>query len=154
MTDDDFSFMRELDSDPQVTKFLGDGKTKTEEESRARMNRIFASYEMFDIGLYIVEDSVTKEKLGRAGFIPWTIEGEFYWEIGYSFKPSAWGKGYATEAHAYFINWGLENLNTDYLVSFIHPENLDSIHVASKNGMNFFKEIQIGEITASVYRTL
>ncbi len=153
-TEDDFSLQRELDSDPDVMKYVGLGKVRSEDESRKIMNRIFADYEVFDIGLYIVEDSLTKEKLGRAGLIPWSIEGEFYWEVGYTFKKSAWGKGHATEAATYLMNWGLENLNTDYLICLIHPENLDSIHVASKIGMNFWKEITFDGMERSVYRTL
>lgn len=154
LTDDDFSFMRELDTDPEVVKYLGHGKIRSEEETQGMFNRIYSSYEMFEVGAFIVEDAVTHEKLGRAGFIPWTLEGEFYWEIGYTFKPSAWGKGYATEVAQFLLNWGLENLNTEYLVCFIHPENINSLHVASKIGMNHWKEMMIGETSVFVYRSL
>lgn len=153
-TEDDFDFMRELDTNPEVVKYLGHGNVRTEEETRKNLYKIFADYEVFEMGLYLVEDSITKEKIGRAGLIPWTIDGEFFWEVGYSFKPSAWGKGFATEAANFLISWGQENLNTDFLISLIHPDNLDSIHVASKAGMNYWKEIELEDLSLSVYRTL
>lgn len=152
--EDDFAFMRELDSDPEVVKYLGHGKIRTEEETTRNLSKIFADYEVFGIGLYIVEDSMTGEKIGRAGLIPWNIEDELYWEVGYTFKQSAWGKGYATEAATFLVAWGQENLFEDFLVSLIHPENLDSINVASKIGMNYWKEITIKDRPVSVYRTL
>ncbi|MBA2403508.1 MAG: GNAT family N-acetyltransferase [Bdellovibrionales bacterium] len=153
-TEDDFSFMRELDTDPSVVKYLGHGQVRSEEETKKNLNKLFADYEVFDIGLYLVEDKVSGEKLGRAGLIPWNVEGELYWEVGYTFKPSAWGKGYATEAATYLALWGQENLNTDYLVSFIHPENLNSIHVASKVGLNYWKNMTVNGHDICVYRTL
>jgi RimJ/RimL family protein N-acetyltransferase len=152
--EDDFAFMRELDSNPEVVKYLGHGKVRTEEETTRNMNKIFADYEVFGIGLYVVEDLITGEKLGRSGLIPWNIEDELYWEVGYTFKPSAWGKGYATEAATYLASWGQESLSEDFLVSLIHPQNLDSINVACKIGMNYWKEITIKDNPVSVYRTL
>jgi RimJ/RimL family protein N-acetyltransferase len=152
--EDDYLFMRELDTDPLVIKYLGHGKVRSEEETLKNLHKIFADYEVFDISLYVVEDSTTGEKLGRAGLIPWNIEGEHYWEVGYTFKPSAWGKGFATEAAMFLTAWGEENLETEYLVSLINPQNLNSIHVASKVGMNYWKDILITDITTSVYRTL
>lgn len=154
MREDDFAFMRELDSDPLVTKYLGHGNVRTEEETTKNLNKIFADYEVFEIGLYLVEDALTGEKLGRAGLIPWNIEDEHYWEVGYTFKPSAWEKGYATEAATFLAQWGQENLVEDFLVSFIHPENLNSINVVSKIGMTYWKDIEIKGVTVSVYRTL
>ena len=153
-TEEDFSFLRELDRNPEVVKYLGHGKIRTEEETRKNLQKAFADYEVFELGLYLVEDSLTKEKLGRAGLIPWTINGEFFREVGYTFKPSAWGKGYATEAATFLKDWGIENLPEDYLVSLIHPENLNSIHVASKIGMNHWKDIEFNGVPISVYRTL
>lgn len=154
LVDDDFAFLRELDTDPEVMKYVNQGKLKSEAETLQNMQRNYARYEMFGIGLYIVENSLTKEKLGRAGIFAKQEENELIWEIGFSFKKSAWGKGYATEAAEFLRDWGLENLNTDYLVCFIQEDNLDSIHVASKIGMNHWKDIDIDGIPHVIYRTL
>lgn len=154
LTDEDFSFQRELDSDPEVIKYVGDGQIRPEERTLRTIQRAYASYEMFGIGLYIVEDARTREKLGRAGLFAKQVENDLIWEIGYGFKQSAWGKGYATEAATALRDWGLENLDTEFLVCFIREDHLDSIHVASKIGMNFWKEEVVDGINHVIYRTL
>lgn len=154
LVDEDFAFLRELDSDPEVIKYVGDGNIRSEEVTLRTLQRNYARYEMFGIGLYLVENAITKEKLGRAGLFAKQVDNELIWEIGYGFKQSAWGKGYATEAAECLRDWGLENLDTEFLVCYIREDNLDSIHVASKLGMNPWKEEEIDGFNHVIYRTL
>ena len=149
MTTDDFYLMRLLDTDAQVVKYLGHGKVRTEEETKHNLNKILNDYEKYGLGVYIAEDRNTKEFLGRTGLIPWNLEGQFYWEVGYSFKPSAWGRGYATEAAKFLVDYGFKKLKTSHLVSLINPENKGSIHVAKKAGMTYWKDILLESIYAS-----
>lgn len=149
--EDDFSFLRELDTDPEVVRYLGQGKVRSEEESRKNFSRLFDDYEKYGLGLYVVEDRQSGEKLGRSGLIPWTIDGQLYWEIGYTFKPSAWGKGYASECSQFLAKWAQEHTYLSFVVSFIHPENKNSIHVAEKYGARFWKEISLNGTKALVY---
>lgn len=135
--------MRILDTDPDVVRYLGHGKVRTEEETKRNLNKILNDYEKHGLSVYIAEDKNTKEFLGRTGLIPWTLENQFHWEVGYSFKPTAWGKGYATEAAQFLVDDGFKNLKTDHLISLIHPENKGSINVAKKAGMSFWKNISI-----------
>lgn len=154
LTDDDFSFMRELDSNPEVVKYIKHGNPRTEEETTHYMQKMYANYEVFEIGMMIVEDSITHEKLGRAGLFPKNSDEGLIWEIGFAFKPTAWGKGYATEVATYLMNWGIENLETDFIVMVIQSANLDSIHVANKVGFNHWRDEFIDDIEYSIYRTL
>ena len=154
LTEADFSFMRELDTDPEVVKYMKHGKPRSEEETTKHMHKIFANYETFEMGMMIVEDSVTGEKLGRAGLSPKSTDEGLIWEIGFAFKPAAWGKGFATEVSTYLMNWGLENLATDFIVMVIQQANLNSIHVASKIGMNHWKDDVIDGFDYSIYRNL
>lgn len=154
LRDDDLSFMRELDTNPDVMKYIKHGALRTEEETKQYMQKIFANYEMFEMGMMIVEDSQTGEKLGRAGLFPKNSEFGLIWEIGFAFKPSAWGKGYATEVASDLMNWGLENLNTEFIVMVMQESNLDSIHVASKVGLNHWRDELIDGIPYTIYRTL
>lgn len=166
LTKDDFYLMRLLDEDPKVVQYLGHGHTRTEEETRGNIHKILNDYEKYGLSIYIAEDKKTKEFLGRTGLIPYTIDEHFYWEVGYSFRPSAWGKGYATEAAKFLVDYGFKNLHVPFLISLIHPENKKSIHVAEKAGMTFWKKMSIHslypslaklyphlkEINAAVYR--
>lgn len=142
LTEDDFAFMRELD--PHTS----------EAETLKTMQRIFANYEVFEMGMMIVEDSLSHELLGKAGLIPRNSDDGLVWEIVFAFKASAQGKGFATEVATYLMNWGIENLETDYLVMFIPSDNLDAVHVANKVGLNHWRDESIDNIDYSIYRTL
>lgn len=152
MEEGDFLSMRELDSNPEVVRYLGHGRIRKEEETRSNLLKILNDYEQYGLGLYIVEDLTAGDFLGRAGLIPWMIGNELVWEVGYSFKPSAWGKGYATEVAKFLATFGVEQLKQEFLVSLIHPENAPSIHVATKVGMKFWKAHKMGDIGLLMYR--
>lgn len=149
MTMDDYQLMRVLDTDPQVVKYLGHGKVREEDETKRNMNKIFSDYEKYGSSVYIAENKVTKEFLGRTGLIPYILHGEFHWEVGYSFRPSAWGHGYATEAAKYLVEYGFKNFKTSHLISLINPDNKGSIHVAKKAGMTYWKDISIESLYVS-----
>ena len=55
-------------------------------------------------------------------------------EIGWSFHPDAWGRGYATEAGAAAIDWAFDNLGWDDVIHCIHPENRASQRLAERFG--------------------
>jgi len=154
MEDRDLTPMRVLDSDPEVVRYLGHGKIRNEEETRSNLLKIFNDYQTYGLGLYLVEDQISSEFLGRAGLIPWSIDGELIWEIGYSFRPAAWGRGYATEVARHLADWGVTELRQQFLVSLIHPQNTSSIHVAKKIGMVFWKNQKIGSYDLATYRLL
>lgn len=129
---DDYHSMRELDVDPLVVKFLGHGHVRDENETLSNLQKILNDYQNYGLGLYAVEDKNSGEFLGRSGLIPWIIENTLHWEIGYSFKRSAWNKGYATECATFLLNWGFDNLETEFLISLINAHNESSVHVAEK----------------------
>ena len=73
-------------------------------------------------------------------------------EIGYSFRPEVWGKGFASEAIAGLVAkyWetfpdGHPSLQGDergYLEAHTARENLSSQGVLRKNGFHFWKEVE------------
>ena len=152
MDQDDFRSMRELDTDPSVVQFLGHGHIRNESETSANLSKIMGDYERFGLGLYAATDFSSGRFLGRAGLIPWQFEEGLSWEIGYSFKKSEWHRGLATEAARSLKEWGFINLRPAHLMSLIHPGNANSIRVAEKVGMSFWKDIRIGDLELSAYR--
>ena len=152
MTLDDFNFMRELDIDVRVCQYLGNGQIKTPEETKAGINRTLSDYEKYGLSLYIAEDKVTGDLLGRAGLKPWNLETGFHWEVGYTFAHTYWGKGYATEAARYLTRHAFQSLNADHVISLIQPKNTSSIRVAQKVGMKFWCIHMINGLEVSTYR--
>jgi len=70
--------------------------------------------------------------LGQAG--PWKPEGWPGNEVGWSFHPDAWGKGYATEAAATAIDWAFGHLGWDAVIHCIDPANAASQALARRLG--------------------
>jgi RimJ/RimL family protein N-acetyltransferase len=151
-TESDFDSMRSLDTDPAVVRYLGHGRIREVVETRKNFERVFADYAQYGIGLYAAESMKTREFLGRTGLIPWILDGELVWEIGYSFLKKFWGQGLATEAASFWKAYGFEHLSVSFLVSLINADNRPSIHVAEKIGMHFWKQSELGGCSLSVYR--
>ncbi|NJK38298.1 MAG: GNAT family N-acetyltransferase [Oscillatoriales cyanobacterium SM2_3_0] len=57
------------------------------------------------------------------------------YEIGWHFRRSAWGKGYATEAAQALIHYGFNQLNLPEIYAVVKPENYRSIQVTQRLGM-------------------
>lgn len=55
-------------------------------------------------------------------------------ELGWSFLPSATGKGYATEAAQAVLDDAKATLKPKAVVSFVHKDNIASIKVAERMG--------------------
>jgi RimJ/RimL family protein N-acetyltransferase len=86
-------------------------------------------------GMFSVTDRDSGLWLGQLG--PWKPEGWPGNEIGYSFHPDAWGRGYATEAGVAAIDWALEHLGWGDFIHCIAPENMASKKVAARLGSTF-----------------
>ncbi|MBY5640167.1 GNAT family N-acetyltransferase [Rhizobium leguminosarum] len=85
-------------------------------------------------------DGTTKYKLlaedgrflGRAGISKFRNE---QFELGYSLREEAWGKGLATEAASALADWFFERKFASGFIAFTHPENTASQRVLRKIGM-------------------
>lgn len=56
-------------------------------------------------------------------------------DVGFRFLPQYWGQGLATEACTASLNFGFTTLHLDEIVGFVLPENIASIRVLEKAGM-------------------
>lgn len=89
----------------------------------------------------------------RVGFAPWAVLtrdggglvgwGGLYrdpfdpgWgvELGYSFHPAAWGRGYATELARGCLGWADAGLDAPEVWAFVHPDNAASWRVLDRVG--------------------
>jgi RimJ/RimL family protein N-acetyltransferase len=55
-------------------------------------------------------------------------------ELGYFLKPSAWGKGYATDIARRLLEFAFRESPLEELVASVHDENLASKKVLEKSG--------------------
>lgn len=143
---DDSDFGVELLCDPEVMKFVGETLTPEEVRSNIQFVKRAAGGAL---GIWIAEDRVSGEKIGDGLLLPLPIEAEdTEWdlmqsntmpnreiEVGYILKPSAWGKGYATEICQALLDFGFEHLPLDEIAAVTDPDNHPSCHVLRKCGL-------------------
>lgn len=140
LTSDDLNALVEIYGDPLAMRYFE--KVFTRDEIRERfLERNLARYRDHGHGMYAVEGKEDGEFLGLAGANLEEVDGERYIEVGYSFKPAAWGKGYATEAAAACMRYAFVQLGAQRVVSFIDPNNQPSQRVAQRNGLRLGKQI-------------
>ena len=79
------------------------------------------------------------------------IDEQEEYEITYSFFPSVWGNGYATELARTFIDYARENIESSRVISIIHTENIPSIRVAEKNQLTQVKKMEFMGMPVYIY---
>lgn len=100
-----------------------------------------------------VEDREAGQLVGDVGLSPADDEPGVI-KIGYTMSPSFQGRGYATEAVAALIAYAFDTLGADVVRAYASAENLPSIRVAEKVGMQLIErfERRSGDRVYSVVR--
>jgi RimJ/RimL family protein N-acetyltransferase len=104
-------------------------------DARANLARHMAHHEQHGFGLCAVELRPGGTVIGVAGLTHLADGTEI--EVGYRFLRDHWGRGYATEAAAASIAFGLEELHLGRIVAVTLPGNRASRRVMEKCGMTF-----------------
>jgi len=132
--------MFELDSNPEVHKYLGNNPVIHVDESRAYIKNIRQQYLDNGIGRWAVILKETNEFIGWSGLklITDTINGhQNFYEIGYRFIQNHWGKGYGTEAALAFIDYGFNELKVDRIYAYADFGNNNSRKILEKIGLEY-----------------
>lgn len=144
----DVDDMFEMDSDPEVHKYILQSPVKSKDEIVEVINMLLQQYKDNGIARWAVVDKENNEMLGWCGikFYADELNGhQNFYEHGYRFKQKHWGKGYATESSKAILDWAFENLNTETIYAITDLGNAGSIHVLSKLGFELKKVFQYDE---------
>ncbi len=106
----------------------------TEDQTRYWIQRQLESYPTIGIGRLAVEDRATGEYLGDCGIMRVEINGKLEYDLGYIFRRSAWGQGYASEAAAAVLQYARETLRLPRIVANMAVTHAASRRVAEKIG--------------------
>lgn len=120
-------------ADPAVTRFLDNGSPHTYEQAAAYIDDCIRSESENGIARYAVILRETGELIGFCGF---KREHE-HTDFGWRYARHAWGNGYATEAAAAVLDYGINTLKLSGIVARSAVENVGSIRVMAKIGMQF-----------------
>lgn len=129
----------ELDSNPEVHTYLGNNPVTGIQQVHDAVTNIQAQYQEFGIGRMATLLKDTGEFIGWAGLKrERNVNGhEVFYDLGYRFMPQYWGKGYASEAAAFFVKYGFEVLKLDTINAYADADNEASRRVLEKAGLKF-----------------
>jgi RimJ/RimL family protein N-acetyltransferase len=74
------------------------------------------------------------------------------WEIGYYLTPGEWGKGFATEIASRLVDFGFETAGLKEVYATVDKENLASINVLRKSGLEFYRKEYDDQGVFFIYR--
>ena len=171
--DDDLDLAIEMYTDPEVVKYVCEALT--EAEVREEMPNSVKRGGNGGIGIWCISDRKSGEKLGDTYLLPMPIDEDDTdfslvvmgqmpdadIEVGYFLKPSAWGRGYATEVCKRMLQFAFEALPLNEVVASVDDENLVSRKVLEKSGLldcgrtrSYGKESPIYRITRDQWNAL
>ncbi len=126
----------QMNLDPEITRYTGDGGVVSREEMERRIVQdVIGDYERHGFGRFAVEWKENQTFIGFAGlkYLPDVKKVD----LGYRFLQSYWGQGIATEASQACIQFGFDQLQLQEIVAFIIPENAASLRVLEKLQFRF-----------------
>ena len=133
----DAPLLFELDSDPEVMRFLNGGLPPDFAAIRdTYLPRFLANYDRSDdFGYWAAEELPAREFIGWFHFRP-TLEKPDVIELGYRLMRKAWGRGLATEGSRALIADGFARLGVDRVEATTMAANVASRRVIEKLGMS------------------
>lgn len=133
----DFGELYQLQSDPEVMRYIGTG-TRSNNEVQEQLEKLIQHDEKHGFSAGNVYEKTTGEFVGRAGLIYLAMDDtQDDIEVAYALHKKFWNKGYATELAKALVNWGFQHLPNKHLVAVIRPENEQSRRVLEKIGMRY-----------------
>ena len=140
-TADDVDDLVELDSDPDVMRFINGGRPTPREEIEKDVLPAFLAYYERDEGYGFW--AAVEKSAGR--FVGWfhlrpgedSPPGEV--ELGYRLRTPAWGRGYATEGSRALIDKGFAELGVERVFATTMTVNVASRRVMEKAGLKLVR---------------
>ncbi|HZO71173.1 MAG TPA: GNAT family N-acetyltransferase [Ktedonobacteraceae bacterium] len=137
----DVDHLVDLDSDPEVMRFLTGGiPTPREAIQNDILPAFLRSYEPFPgFGVFAAIEKESGEFLGWFSFRPKDVTCRDEVSLGYRLRRSVWGRGYATEGVRALIRLGFTELGVQRVVATTYQDNLASRRVMEKAGLSLVR---------------
>lgn len=140
-------YLFELDSNPEVHRYLGNNPVTSIEQVRDAIANIRGQYERNGIGRMAVILKETGEFIGWAGL---KLEDhrnghDKFYDVGYRFIQRFWGNGYATEATKFFVNYGFTILKLPKINGSAMAGNIGSCKALQNAGLKYIESYDYHE---------
>ncbi|WP_411103979.1 GNAT family N-acetyltransferase [Streptomyces sp. cmx-4-9] len=135
--EDDLVPLSEINGDPDVMRWIGDGSVRDLEETAEDIERWEEEWDEEGFGVFAVELLGSGELIGAVGlsvpgYLPEAVPHvEIVWRLGRQF----WGQGYASEAAQATLEFALQDRGLDRVVAINRSGNDESENVIRKLGM-------------------
>jgi RimJ/RimL family protein N-acetyltransferase len=138
-TMEDVDLVVELDSDPEVMRYISGGvPTPREEIETDILPAWLGYYERYTgLGFWAAHQKSDEAFIGWFHFRPPPGHAPDDVELGYRLRRSAWGKGYATEGSRALIARGFTDLSVRRVFASTMVVNAASRRVMEKAGLKF-----------------
>jgi ribosomal-protein-alanine N-acetyltransferase len=142
---EDVEGMYELDSNPEVHRYLGNHPIVTREEAKKIIQIVRYQYDKYGIGRLAIVEKKSGDFIGWAGLkYELDVEGKSpYYDLGYRLIERFWNKGYATEAARESIKYGIETLKLKRINAAAHIKNAASNKIIKNLGFQMMEELVI-----------
>lgn len=135
-TEADADHLTELDNDPEVTFHITGGIPQFDDDT---LRAWLAHYERWPgYGFFAAIEKQSGEFLGWFHLRPEADEDDQP-ELGYRFRKSAWGKGYATEGSRALVDRAFSELGATRVNAFALAIHTASRRVMGKAGLRFIR---------------
>ncbi|MFH8573479.1 GNAT family N-acetyltransferase [Streptomyces sp. NPDC017993] len=140
--DDDLAPMADINADPLVMRWVGDGSVLDLDQTAEAIERWEEEWDDEGFGLFAVELLASGELAGFAGlslpeYLPEAMpDVEISWRLGRQF----WGQGYASEAAQAVLEFALQDRGLERVIAIDRLGNEASENVMRKLGLVFERE--------------
>lgn len=124
--------------DPDAMRLMDDGQPLTRERTEEWIQVSQRNYALHSRGCMAVLERTTGAFIGFCGLVANGDQSRI--ELVYALRPSASGRGYATESARAMLEYGATLMDTIYAT--VYPQNTASLRVLEKLG---FKQIHVAD---------
>ena len=145
----DASLIYELNLDPDVTRYTHDPVKDLAHATEILEKTIIPQYALYNHGRWAVHLKASLDFLGWCGLKYRAELNEI--DLGFRFKKEFWGKGFATEAAYASIKYGFEKIGLQRIVGRAEIDNIGSLKVLKKCGMNYIGDEEVEGYPVKTY---
>jgi RimJ/RimL family protein N-acetyltransferase len=144
----DHADLYRLQQDPDMMRYLGDGRPYAEHQSRTWLEWNVAMWETEGYGFWAAVDR------SGGGFVGWVGVTKVFEppellpvsEVGWFIDRRLWGQGLATEGAHQALAFAFGDLQLPRVIARYNADNPASGRVMEKIGMQFWMEVPHGEL--------
>ncbi len=141
---EDAEFVLRLVNEPSFVANIDDkGVKNLDDAKRFIMEGYWTNQERSGYGMFLVELKAEGDSIGGCGLLYRKFLDVT--DIGFAFLPEYWHRGFAFEAAEAILKYGHTTLGVKKIVGLTSEDNLGSIKLLKKLGMDFEKTVKMSD---------